>query len=209
MLRLELLRDWLAFTDHDVARLGPRARSAPERHCQPAKGRPAGISRARALGWLRRALICTFFALAHVPATWAQPAFSDEARPARSPLELLLERRDALQLNDEQVARIGTIRDRLATQNDPLVARLIHLRTRWRAERQAGPQQDLSRLRGIRTAAAPIHARIQQNNRAAMRAVNQVLTPAQRGRLRRIVEERRRQDAVGPQGGDGFDPDDR
>jgi hypothetical protein len=163
----------------------------------------------RTVEWFRSVLICTFVALAHAPGTWAQPLLSDEARLSPSPLELLLEQREALQLTDEQVTRIETIRARLAGQNDPLIARLIRLRARWRAERQAGPLQDASRLRGIRGAAAPIHVRIQQNNRAAMQAVNRLLTPPQRARLRRIVEERRRQGEVRPPAEYGLDPDER
>jgi hypothetical protein len=58
-------------------------------------------TRNRTVEWFRGVLICTFVALAHAPGTWAQPVLSDEARLSPSPLELLLEQRDTLQLTDE------------------------------------------------------------------------------------------------------------
>jgi hypothetical protein len=119
-----------------------------------------------------------------------------------SPLQLLLEQRDALELTAEQVSNLDRIRERLASTNDPLVQRMMNLRSQWQQERRAArngraqaqeQEQAPARLERIRVQAERIRERIQQNNRDAMQRVNRMLTPPQRRHLRTIVQERRQQ----------------
>lgn len=138
-------------------------------------------------------------------AAWPQ-AVPDTAQSQRSPLELLLEHREALELTPEQLGQLDLIRDRLRRQNDPLVGRMLRLRAQWQRERMAarggGAAQESPQLRRLRAQAQPVHERIQQNNRAAMQAVSRILTPEQRQRLRRIVEQGGR--GGGPAGPGGW-----
>ena len=139
-----------------------------------------------------------------------------------SPLQLLLERRDALELTPEQVSDLERIREQLASTNDPLVQRMMNLRSQWQQERRAvrngraqAQAQDKvqdkapARLQRIRVQAERVRARIQQNNREAMQRVNRMLTPPQRKQLRTIVQERRQQNpgrrARGAPNADGRD----
>jgi hypothetical protein len=141
--------------------------------------------------WLAAALLA--FGLPSPAAAQITEPLDDAG--ARSPMELLLEHRDRLELTPDQVDRLAAIRTRLAAANDPLVNRMVELRQQWQRERlaahQAGRRPNPERMERIRTAAAPLHTRIQQNNRTAMQAVNRLLAPSQRARLRAIVEERR------------------
>jgi hypothetical protein len=124
-----------------------------------------------------------------------------EAMPPR-PLELLLEHREALGLTAAQLDRLAAIRERLAAANEPLVNRMLELRREWqqqrRAERRERNEHNAARLARIRTAAQPLHTRIQRNNRTAMQAVNRLLTRDQRAKLRAIVEHRRQMDVSPP-----------
>jgi hypothetical protein len=114
---------------------------------------------------------------------------------APRPLELLIDHRDELALTAVQLERLDRIRTRLTRANEPLVRRMLNLRRQWQQLRfVASP--DRARLARIRTAAEPVHARLQANNRTAMQAVNRLLTGPQRQRLRAIVEARRQQDEV-------------
>lgn len=150
-----------------------------------------------AAGWLLAAL---------VPAEATPQAVGDTAQIQRSPLELLLEHRDTLELTPEQLAQLDLIRDRLRRQNEPLVGRMLTMRQQWQRERlaaqQGGAARETPQLRRLRARAQPVHDRIQQNNRAAMQAVNRMLTPEQRQRLRGIVEQNRR--GSGPPGPGGW-----
>ncbi len=126
-----------------------------------------------------------------------QLAAQDAPRPAEAlrPLDLLLQQRSTLALTADQVARLESIRDRLAAANGPLVERMIALRAQWRQARraeQAGHAGADARVRRIRRAADQVGLRIRRNNRLAMGEVNRLLSPAQRAQLREIIEERRR-----------------
>jgi Spy/CpxP family protein refolding chaperone len=114
---------------------------------------------------------------------------------ARRPLELLVAHGAELGLTPAQLDRVNRIRERLGRTNEPLVRRMMTLRQQWQQQRLAA-RQNRARLERIRAAAEPVHARIQANNRTAMRAVNRVLTPSQRAQLRAIVEDRRQQDGL-------------
>jgi len=120
---------------------------------------------------------------------------ADDPLPG-SPLELLLQQRDALNLTTDQLAGLGEIRDRLASENEPLVNQMMTLRTEWQQARRAvrnGRPKAAARVERIRLAAEQARTRIQQNNRMAMQRVNRLLRPAQRAQLRAIVQERRQQ----------------
>jgi hypothetical protein len=116
------------------------------------------------------------------------------------PLELLLEHRESLALTSDQLSRLATIRERLVRANEPLVNRMMTLRREWQQQRAAGRRaaraDNAAQLERIRSAAEPVRARIQQNNRTAMQAVNRLLNREQRTRLRGLVDERRRQDGA-------------
>jgi hypothetical protein len=114
------------------------------------------------------------------------------------PLDLLTEHWDALDLTPAQQLRLERIRKRLARENDPLIARMVALRSEWQAERlaaqRAGGARETPRLVRIRAAAEPLHAEIQRNTRTAMQAVHQMLLPRQRMLLRELMQEVRRPD---------------
>jgi hypothetical protein len=140
---------------------------------------------------VRAALLLT--GLAAAPAA---PLRAQQVAPA--PLEILLESREALGLTAEQVEGLRRLRARLSERNEPLVTRMLELRTRWQGEQRAAGRAaggvELGRsasLQGIREAAQPINQQIQANNRAAMQEVNRLLTGEQRQRLRAIVQARR------------------
>ena len=152
-----------------------------------------------------RALLVAALLTALTPG-WAF-AQSDDVpeEPPASPLELLLEQRGALQLTSGQVGDLERIQAQLTSTNDPLVQRMMSLRTQWQQSRRAarnGRAEAPERLERIRTQAERIRTRIQQNNRDAMQRVNRMLTPTQRKQLRIIVQDRRQQ-TPGRSGGGG------
>jgi len=151
---------------------------------------------------LLRAVLVAILLTALTPcAAFAQGDEVPGELPA-SPLQLLLEHRGSLELTSEQVGDLERIQERLASTNDPLVQRMMNLRSQWQQERRAARNgrgqaetQDKApaRLERIRVQAERVRERIQQNNRAAMQRVNRMLTPPQRKQLRTIVQERRQQ----------------
>jgi len=127
----------------------------------------------------------------------AQDAAGANTQVPQSPLELLLDRGEALNLTEAQRTQLDRIRGRLASRNDPLVQQMLTLRKQWQQERRAGrgdgrPRVQ-QRLQRIRSRAEQIRERIGRNNRAAMQSVNRLLTPPQRAQLRALIQERRRQ----------------
>jgi Spy/CpxP family protein refolding chaperone len=124
------------------------------------------------------------------------PAGTQDPAPLREgPLEWLLAARAELELTDEQTARLEEVRLRLHTRNEPLIRRLMVLRTEWQRERmllrRSGAARESPRLQQIRTRSDVLYLQIQRHNRAAMAEVNRVLTPPQRQRVRALLEERR------------------
>lgn len=157
-----------------------------------------------------RALLVALCLTGLPAAAFSQAEEPPEAAPT-SPLELLLERRAALELTSAQVGDLQQIRDQLASTNDPLVQRMMTLRSQWQQARRAarnGRAQAPERIERIRLQAERIRERIQQNNRDAMQRVNRMLTPPQRRQLRSIVQERRQQNP-GRRAGGGPNADGR
>lgn len=143
-------------------------------------------------------------------AAFSQAEEPPEAAPA-SPLDLLIERRGALELTSAQVGDLQHIRERLASTNDPLVQRMMTLRSQWQQARRAarnGREQAPERLERIRVQAERLRDQIQRNNRDAMQRVNRMLTPPQRRQLRSMVQERRQQNP-GRRAGGGPNADGR
>jgi Spy/CpxP family protein refolding chaperone len=154
-----------------------------------------------------RALLLVMLLTALTPlSAFAQSDDVPEEPPA-SPLQLLLEQRGTLQLTSDQVGDLERIQAQLTSTNDPLVQRMMNLRTQWQQARRAarnGRAEAPERLERIRTQAERIRTRIQQNNRDAMQRVNRMLTPPQRKQLRTIVQDRREQNpGRGGRGGRG------
>jgi Spy/CpxP family protein refolding chaperone len=139
---------------------------------------------------------------------FAQEAAADPQAP-QSPLDLLLDQGQTLDLSAAQLDQLDGIRKRLAGRNDPLVQQMLTLRKEWQQERRAGRGEGrprAQRLQRIRNNAERIRARIQRNNQTAMQSVNRLLTPPQRAQLRAIIQERRRQAPPGGRGSrDGDD----
>jgi hypothetical protein len=160
-----------------------------------------------ARGYLGRLFLAVLASLAITSSASAQNGpLGDDSLP-RSPLEVLLEQRAALNLSSDQLARLDEIRGRLAADNGPLVNQMMTLRTEWqqvrRAARKGRGPDTAERVARIRADAEELRGRIQQNNRTAMQAVNQLLRPAQRKQLRGIIQERRQQRAgQAPNAGD-------
>jgi hypothetical protein len=157
-----------------------------------------------------RALMVAVSLTALPTAAFSQPEDAAAAVPT-SPLELLLEQRGSLELTAAQVGDLQQIREQLASTNDPLVQRMMTLRSQWQLARRAtrnGRAQAPERLERIRLQAERVRERIQQNNRDAMQRVNRMLTPAQRRQLRSIVQERRQQNP-GRRAGGGANADGR
>jgi hypothetical protein len=144
-------------------------------------------------------------------AAFGQTEEPTEAAPPTSPLELLLEHRSALELTSAQVGDLEQIREQLGSTNDPLVQRMMSLRSQWQQARRGarnGRAQAPERLERIRLQAERLRERIQQNNRDAMQRVNRLLTPPQRRQLRSIVQDRRQQNP-GRRAGGGPNADGR
>lgn len=160
---------------------------------------------------MRRSPFClivallTFLACSGAGRAFAQEAAAgnDPALP-QSPLDLLLDQGQMLDLSEAQRDQLNGIRKRLAGRNDPLVQQMLQLRRQWQQESRAGRgdgrRRAPQRLQRIRNNAERIRERIQRNNRTAMQSVNRLLTAPQRAQLRAIIQERRRQ---APAGGDG------
>jgi hypothetical protein len=153
---------------------------------------------------IERSGVRTALPLLWLAFAWVAPAAAQQAPVSPTPLAVLLESREALGLTADQVERLQVLRDSLAGRNEPLVTRMLELRTRWQRERRgtgrAGAVLRLEQnaaLLGIREAAQPLNQQIQANNRAAMQEVNRLLTPEQRRRLRELVQERRPPPGVG------------
>lgn len=157
-------------------------------------------------------MLALFVGLGLPRTAWAQTELRADQPVERSPLELLLEHRTSLALTTEQIGQLDQIQARLASTNEPLVARVMSLRTQWQQERRAarrrGEPDPSARLERIRNEAEQVRGRIQENNRAAMQTVNRMLKPAQRKQLRGIVQDRKQQNP-GRRGGGGANANSR
>lgn len=126
----------------------------------------------------------------------------------QGPFELLLAHRTELGLTDDQVQRVLQIRDVVEERNAPLIARLVAMRRELgpRVAPRAMSPHERAELRLRLQAARPLVAQIRSNNRAAMRAVGDVLTAGQKEELRGLVQQRRGRGLAprpGPRGAHG------
>lgn len=158
-----------------------------------------GVAAAWRAGWLAVVVAMLLPAAAVAQQGPARAPAPEQPMPGEAelrvtPLERLLEDRDALGLTAAQVARIEAIRTRVEARNAPLVHRLVVLRTAWHNERAAlreAGRQHSPRLQQLRQRSEPVLRQIQDNNRLAMGAASQVLTTEQRQRLRDRIQARR------------------
>ncbi|HEU4455283.1 MAG TPA: hypothetical protein VFR81_19620 [Longimicrobium sp.] len=127
----------------------------------------------------------------------------------RRPFELLHRARAELQLTDGQVSRLQRISRELQARNRPLrerlEAELMRIRQERRAEierelRPLSPEERRARLRELMeqpprrelpSHMRPVAEEMRRNIRHATREAQQVLTPRQRMRARRMFEEHR------------------
>ena len=119
----------------------------------------------------------------------------------RSPVGMLLKDRTEIGLTAEQVARLKAIDARLEEQNRPHVRRLVEIRRALPDELKGSPERMSPERRAAfherMKAARPLFERINENNRAAMREVGDVLTQDQKTLLR---EKLRRKWGTGSDG---------
>src|SRR6476620_11021960 len=126
----------------------------------------------------------------------------------RGGIQGLIARKDQLHLTSDQVSRLQGIQQRLESQNRPLQERMralfqqsglpdFHAQRRegqrqggqaqgQRRERGQRPQlteQQRQQLRQLREQSKPIRDQLRQNQQAAMRDVQAILTPAQKQQL--------------------------
>jgi hypothetical protein len=136
----------------------------------------------------------------------AQPGGGPHGRPAagveaeRRPFEVLLRARQELQLTDAQVARLHGIARELRARNQPLRERLGAEVMRMRELRSLSPEERRARLhelmeqqprRDLPPHMRPVAEEMRRNIRQATRQAQQVLTPQQRMRARRMFGEHR------------------
>jgi len=145
----------------------------------------------------------------------AQPGGGPHGRPGagveaeRRPFEVLLGARRELGLTDAQVARLQGIARELRARNQPLRERLGAEVTRMRESRRAelerelrslSPEERRARLhelmerqprRDLPPHLRPVAEEMRRNIRQATRQAQQVLTPGQRMRARKMLGEHR------------------
>jgi hypothetical protein len=155
--------------------------------------------------------------LAAMPARAQEPgplAAQQGDAPDERPLDRLMEVRDELGLSDAQVSRLQQIGLRLEETNRPLREELFR---QWQALREQKrqellrlpPDQRQAEIQRIRQmghlpptpAMQQLAEQIRGNIRGAMRQAGTVLTPAQKQRVREMMQERRAGRAGGRMGG--------
>jgi len=159
----------------------------------------------------RRPLLVALLLALMLPAGAHAQATGLGDEPLPRPLEVLLQQKEALGLTSDQLGRLDRIQQDLATQNEPLVTRMMALRTQWQQERRTargGSPPNVTRVERIRADAEELRQRIQNNNRTAMQTVNRMLTQVQRKQLRQIVQQRR-DEKPGKRAGGGSNADGR
>ncbi|HEU4884272.1 MAG TPA: hypothetical protein VFT45_18600 [Longimicrobium sp.] len=147
--------------------------------------------------------------------TQERAAFREDAE--RRAFDMLLNHRTQLQLSEQQVRQLESIRGRLEQQNAPLRARLVEEHQRVQAERRAQLErmsaeqrrEELRRLRrdgrpGVPEALQPTVRQMRLNINEAVHQAQGVLTAEQRLRaqtlLRAQMQRARRAEAQGQQG---------
>ena len=104
---------------------------------------------------------------------------------ARNPVATLLERRDALELTADQVARLEAIQARVERENAP---RIEELRAAF-GDRQPRDlsAEERAQLRDRMQALSPTRDAIRETNRAAMVEARAILTPDQQAKVRQAM----------------------
>lgn len=131
-------------------------------------------------------------------------------REERRPFEMLVRARRELELSDAQVARLQEAAARLEARNRPLRERLATEVERYRMEERERLQGELRRLppearrrrlrelwarrheRALPPHLRPVAEEMRRNISEATREAQAVLTPEQKVRVRRMLEEHRR-----------------
>jgi hypothetical protein len=121
------------------------------------------------------------------------PAQQARGMLQHSPVDRLIEQREAFALSAEQVARLQVIDRRMEEVNRPLVQRLLELRggDPVRPEEMTPEQREAFRARVEQ--ARPLMQQIRRNNHEAMREVGTVLNDEQKAKVREHLRQRREQ----------------
>lgn len=127
------------------------------------------------------------------PATAPGPALLRAELPERGPIDLLLERRDSLRLEDAQVRQLEAIAAALQARNRPVVTALIQRRRAIQPllgmhPRDMTPQQRAQFSR-VAAGARPLLDQLQRNNLGAMERVGRVLSAEQKRLVRQWLVE--------------------
>jgi hypothetical protein len=107
---------------------------------------------------------------------------------ARNPVAVVLDHRDDLELTDEQVQTLETLRDHVQQENEP----------RWQqlqdafgdADPRSMSVEERQAFRERMQALQPVREEIRASNRAAMDEVHELLTTEQETELRQIMRRR-------------------
>jgi len=123
------------------------------------------------------------------------PALLRDTLPGRGPIELLLARRDSLDLSAAQVTRLQQLDAALQEQNGPLVRSMLELRREVQSlvglhPRDMSPAQRALFAKQAQRA-RPIMQQVQENNRRAMERVSELLTPDQKRQVREWLQNSR------------------
>jgi hypothetical protein len=117
-----------------------------------------------------------------------QPSAGDDPGPITTLLGLQVE----LGITDEQAERLREIDGRMDGVNQPLVGRLMEIRGRIHAlgsHREMTPE-NRALFESYVAEARPLMRQINDNNKAAMREVGDVLTREQKDTIARLLKER-------------------
>jgi chaperonin cofactor prefoldin len=106
------------------------------------------------------------------------------------PITTLISLRQELSLSAGQVAQLESIRSQTEQQNQPLVTRMSEIRRRLRSLGEVNTDRERELRQQWMAEARPIMRTIDQNNRAAMEQVGDILTQVQRDEIARRLRER-------------------
>lgn len=127
---------------------------------------------------------------------WAGPGSM-----ARNPVAVLLERREALGLTGDQVARLEAIQARVERENAPRIQQLQAV-LGDRSPRDL-TDEERAQLRARMRELDPVRDQIRQTNRAAMQEAREILTAEQQAGLRDTMARRPGGGARGARGARG------
>ncbi|MFQ5551134.1 MAG: Spy/CpxP family protein refolding chaperone [Gemmatimonadales bacterium] len=116
---------------------------------------------------------------------------------------VVIEHREELNLNDDQLVALEEIRVRLEEQNGPYRDSIQQMRQRmFSGSGGGGARPDRSQMQRVRERMAPWQRQMQQNSEAAQEAIMAILDDDQRNRVQDLAREMRRQQQRRP-GQDG------